>query len=395
MADFSVEVVRIAAPVTDHPNADRLSLIQIGGYLCISAKLDDGSHRYEEGDLVVYVPEASVVPEYILKPGFWDEAKGKGILAGSKGDRVKAKRLRDIFSQGILLAVEFDMGAPTVGDDGSLDLTPHFYITNEAGERLKVEAGDNVAEFLGITKYEPPVPACLAGEVCNIFGKTAKYDFESIQRVTDLFEIGEDVIATEKIHGTNSQIGYVPGLNHEELFFDGNLYIGSKGLSAQGLVMKNNEKNKTNTYVLALTNLLDQGFGDKIKVISDRFDGAVVRVFSEIYGKGIQDLSYGTDKPTIAAFDIQINGEYVAYDLMVELATELGIAVVPTLYEGPYDLEALIVHRDGIDTISQTNVREGIVIKARNGGRHVHHGRKIGKWVSPAYLERKNATEHN
>ena len=151
MSDFSVKVVEIVDPVQDHPNADRLSLIQIGGYTCISAKLDDGSHRYKQGDLVVYVPEGAVVPEYLLKPGFWNEEKDKGILAGSKGDRVKALRLRSIFSQGILFPVEYDDcgSAMIFGSDGT-----YMFVSN----------GDNVADHLGIIKYEPPIPIALSGE---------------------------------------------------------------------------------------------------------------------------------------------------------------------------------------------------------------------------------------
>lgn len=76
-----------------------------------------------------------------------------------------------------------------------------FYIRNEAGERLDVVVGMDVSSFLSITKYEPPVPIGMAGEVCAIFGKTANYDFESIQTVPDLFEDGEEVVATEKLHG--------------------------------------------------------------------------------------------------------------------------------------------------------------------------------------------------
>ena len=189
MSDFAVRIVEIVEPVENHPNADRLSIARIGGYLCISAKLEDGSHRYKQGDLVVYVPEGAVVPEYLLKPGFWDEEKGKGILAGTKGDRVKAKKLRDIFSQGILFPAEYDSGSAS------------WTLQGQDGTYQFVQNGDDVAEFLGITKYEPPIPVSLAGEVTNIFGSTAKYDFESIQTLTDLFKVGEDVIATEKLHG--------------------------------------------------------------------------------------------------------------------------------------------------------------------------------------------------
>ena len=186
MSDFAVRVLPVRN-VRDHPNADRLSIMDVLGYVTISAKLEDGSHRYKDGDQIVYVPEGAVVPEWLLKPGFWKDdpegGPGKGILAGSKGNRVKAMRLRQIFSQGIMFAVE------------------NGFVKNEAGEVLEVVEGDDVAEFLNITKYEPPIPVAMAGEVAAIFGKTANYDFESIQSVPDLFTVGEAVVATEKLHG--------------------------------------------------------------------------------------------------------------------------------------------------------------------------------------------------
>jgi RNA ligase (TIGR02306 family) len=387
MADFAVRVLPVRN-VRNHPDADRLSIMDVLGFVTISAKLEDGSHRYQDGDLVVYVGEGSVVPEYLLKPGFWKEdpegGPGKGMLAGSRGDRVKAMRLRGVFSQGIMFPVQYAEGHDRP------------FVTNERGTNIEVSEGGDVAEHLCITKYEPPVPVGMAGEVVAIFGHTANYDFESIQTVPDLFEDGEIVVATEKLHGTNCQIGYVPNLDNDELFFDGNLYVGSKGMSAKGLVMKNNAANDGNVYVRTLRALIDQGFGDKIRDLSVCMGGAVIRVFGEVYGKGVQDLAYGTTTPQFAVFDIQIDGQYVTYKSRLELAEQLGLPLVPVLYEGPFDREALVVHRDGKDSISGTCVREGIVIVARDGGRHPNHGRKIGKWISPDYLLRKgNVTEFN
>lgn len=202
MADFAVRVLPVQN-VRDHPDADRLSIMDVLGFVTISAKLEDGSHRYQDGDLVVYVGESSLVPDYLLKPGFWKEdptgeTEGKGMLAGSKGNRVKAMRLRGVFSQGIMFALA----------DGC--------VVNEAGDILNVSEGDDVAEFLGITKYEPPVPVGMAGEVCAIFGHTANYDFESIQTVPDLFEDGETVVATEKLHGCLHRDSLVTLPNGEE-----------------------------------------------------------------------------------------------------------------------------------------------------------------------------------
>jgi RNA ligase (TIGR02306 family) len=387
MSSFAVEVTKILS-VDHHPDADRLSIIQIKGFLCISGKLEDGSHRYQAGDLVAYIPEAAVLPEDVLRfMDFWDHEKNVGFLAGKKGDRVKAKRLRGIFSQGVLYPIsKYDMGCGEVSD----------VIESPNGEHiLTVLEGDNVAEFLGITKYEPPVPTNFAGDVCNISGNTHKYDFESVQNYPDTFDSSDEVVATEKLHGTHVQIGYVPGLNNDELFFDGNLYVGSKGMAAQGLVFKDNEANALkNVYVRMLKPLVENGFGELIKAISDEY-GQPVRVFGEIFGEGIQDLTYGFKKPTLYIFDIQIGYEFVSYEVFEALAAKLGIPVAPVLYRGQYDLAALEAVRDGKDTLSGIHVREGIVIKTVTEGRSLLRGRKIGKWVSPDYILRKNATEFN
>lgn len=385
MSDFAVKVVQIVDPVEHHPDADRLSLIKIGGYTCISAKLEDGSHRYSEGDLVVYVPEGAVLPEWLLRRGFWDEKNDKGLLSGTLGDRVKAMRLRGIFSQGILFPVE-----------QRNDFTDYYVVEREDGDGTVVKPGDDVAEFLGITKYQPPIPAELLGDVIALFGTTYKYDFESIQSVTDLFTPGEPVIGTEKLNGTNCQIGYAPGLNNAELFFDGNLYVSQKGLAAQGLSLNNSEDNQAkNIYVQMVHRLLDEGFGERIKAFSEEV-GDIVRVYGEIHGPGVQKgYTYGHKGKAFAVFDIQIGQEYLPFSQMVEVAHRLGLKTVPLLYDGPFDLDAIQAYRDGKNTMDGTHIREGIVLKSLNEYRHPYHGRKVGKWVSPAYLLKATGDEFN
>jgi RNA ligase (TIGR02306 family) len=119
-----------------------------------------------------------------------------------------------------------------------------------------------------------------------------------------------------------------------------------------------------------------------------------VRVFAEIFGSGVQDLSYGRKAPEVQAFDVRIGDRFLTPDERdLVLSCALLIDRVPVLYRGPYSLEALEPHRDGKDTLSGSHVREGIVIRACAPGRHPLHGRKIGKWVSPDYLLRKGGTE--
>jgi RNA ligase (TIGR02306 family) len=409
MSTFSCPVVQVAS-VTDHPNADRLSIVQLKGlgYLCISAKLEDGAPLYQVGDLVVYIPSAAVLPEWLLKKmNFWNAETGKGILAGTNGDRVKPLKLRGIFSEGVLYPVSAHAFDPLLGWP---DMAPRheptgswnwkFCVELGDGSLQQVIQGDNVAEFLGIMKYEPPIPAHMAGQVTNMFGHTVKYDFERLESVPDLFNTDDYVNATEKLHGTLIQIRYVPGLNHPEMFGEqGDILVCSKSRAAAGLAFKNNAENDGTIYVQVLRDLLRKGFETKIHtVVADVCSQVMqmqittpvpVTIVGEVYGRGVQDLHYGTQVPELAVFDIQVGDKWLPRELMTQFCTKLGVVPVPLLYSGPYDVAALEQVRDGASTLGGDHVREGIVIRHTNELVHDVLGRKICKMISPDYLTRK------
>lgn len=191
MAHFEVPIIKITK-VEDHPFADRLSLNYFREFVTISAKLEDGSHRYKEGDLAIYVPEAAIVPENLLRKGFWNEKENKGMLAGSKGNRTKAIKLRQIISQGIMFSVEMFEG---------FDEEKHFCFTHSFPD-FPVKEGMDVSSLLGIIKYEPVIPSSMSGEVTNIgIEHKINFDVENIQKFPHLIQEGEEVIITEKGHG--------------------------------------------------------------------------------------------------------------------------------------------------------------------------------------------------
>ena len=97
---------------------------------------------------------------------------------------------------------------------------------------------------MGITKWEPPIPVAMAGEVTNVSAAIINYNFERWESVPDIFAEGELVTAVEKAHGTFCSIKLIPDLKHPEMFGEtGCITVGSKGLSKQGLVFKNNNVN--------------------------------------------------------------------------------------------------------------------------------------------------------
>lgn len=378
MSVFEVPIIKVER-VEDHPNADRLSLVYFREYVTISAKQDDGSHRYNIGDLVVYVPEGSVVPEYLLKKGFWDEKKGTGILAGSNGDRAKAIRLRGILSQGIM----FPVTKTVINEEIS------HVIYNDNSQFLEVSEGSDVSEFLGIVKYEPPVPTQMAGDVAFIgLNRLPKFDVENIKKYPDVLIEGEEVIITEKLHGTCFGFAYIPGLNNPDVW-DGDFVCFSKGLGSKGLVFKRNESNLSkNVYVKTFEKLFERF---KRAVINQK---ETIVVYGEIYGRGIQDLHYGVNEPEVRLFEVsRLNMAVPAsWDQVEYMADKLCVETVPVLYEGPWKKELRSL-RDGNSSLFG-HIREGIVIKPYPSRRDAEIGNVILKDVSDAYLTRKNATEY-
>jgi RNA ligase (TIGR02306 family) len=366
VSDFEV-LVRQVDDVIDHGNADRLSIVKLLGYEAITAKEEDGSHRFQPGEKIIYVPEAAIVPEALLKErGYWNEEKDIGMLAGKTGTRVKAIRLRGVLSQGLVWKLD-----------------------------VPGDVGDNLADFFGITKWEPPIPAGMDGDVIGAGEFAYNYDIENFQTYPD-FLVGQEVEATEKLHGTNFRISYRPGVKYDELFGEGDVAITSKGMGAKGLVLTNTEKNRVgNLYVRTA---LELGLIDLIRDLGLR-SGEAVDLFGEIYGVGVQDLHYGTTKPDYRAFDMRVNHQFLSPEDKNELLDSLGIQRVPLLYQGPFNLDRLAELRDGQSALGGC-IREGIVVTAMGdqAPRQADFGhslRPILKMVSPDYLTRKGGTEFN
>ena len=397
MSTFDCKVVPIT--ILPHPNAEKLELAQVADYRCVV-----GKDLYKTGDLVAYIPEAAVIAEDQLQFfGYWNEAEGKGLLAGSKGDRVKAVKLRGEVSQGLVFPVNkiaMYLGQPD----------------------REFSIGDDVAPLLGITKYEPPIPVGMAGEVYNAGSwLTVDYDIENLKKYPDVLQEGEEVIFTEKLHGTSFQIGLLPATPkffHEDHFKvnhptygEGYFFIASKGLGAQGLCFKDNESNKNNVYVRAA-----RQFGLFEKLLKYRFEaieanGALkyeipVILQGEVYG-AVQDLTYGAKQGEIffRAFDI-CYGERMVREYADEKDFQIAIDVMgiercPVLYVGPYSKEKILeLTHHTKSVVCPTQISEGGVVKPTKERRDpsipTMRGRVILKSINEDYLLRKgNATEFN
>ncbi|KOG22785.1 MULTISPECIES: RNA ligase (ATP) [Streptomyces] len=355
-----MSTLRVTAEVLTvhpHPNADALELAQVGLYRAVVAK-----GAYKTGDAAVYIPEQAVLPA-----GLIEELGLTGRLAGGNADRVKAVRLRGELSQGIVCRP----GA-LAGDDL---------------ERAAAE-GTDFAERLGIVKWVPPIPPTMSGDVEVAPDLLPWVDIENLQRYPHVFEPGEPVVLTEKLHGTACLLTY--GAE------DGRVQVSSKGFGSKGLALQEDPRN------LYWRAVHGHGLAAVAERLAKRLGARRVGLFGEVYGSGVQDLAYGADARSesvgYALFDVsaEIDGEVRWLD-PAEVLEPGEVPLVPRLYTGPYDLDTVLAHASGRETVSgrEAHLREGVVIRpVTERYSPVTGGRAIAKAVSPAYLTRKGATEY-
>lgn len=383
MSTFEVPVVKINA-IEPINGADAIELAVIGDYRSVIRK-----GQYTTGDLAVYIPEQSILPAELI-----EEIGLTGKLAGSDHNRVKAVKLRGCLSQGILYPVDYD--APSA----SHTLKCHD------GAYTFVKEGDNVADDLGITKWNPPVPTYLSGEVYFAGQElTVAYDIENYKKYPTVLNDGEEVVFTEKLHGSFCGVGVLPVKDHDDKHYKREFVVFSKGLGAQGMCFKDVPLNQDNAYLKALVAC---GMFDKLRDLRNSIEAEdqggfnyPLFVLGEVYGGSVQDgFSYG-DIPKFRMFDIVAgyrgDQHYFNVDAKQHLASHLGIDMVPLLYRGPFSKEVMYQFTDGNETVSgkEVHMREGIVVTPTSERYSMEIGRVILKSVSAAYLTRKgNATEY-
>lgn len=373
MSSLIVEVCKIDE-VKPHTNADRLELAVIKGWQTVIGK---GCHKAQ--DTVVYCPPDAVLPQSLS-----DELNVTQYL--SKG-RVRSTKLRGEISHGLII--------------------PTSYITG------KFKVGDNVAEKLSITKYEPPVQNNLRGTAYvakpwrwdrilrylfrpqwgfwkrllivlrrpELFGKSFlmvpssrpecegfnKYtDIQNYRHYANLFSTYEhNIILTEKVHGTNFRVGWV----------DGEFMVGSHNV--------NRMESKDDLYWNA------SKMYDLKKILKD---GEVL--YGEIYGKSIQKMEYGLQKTDIVFFDLKRDGVFQDWSIFKAFCIDNNLPHVPVLYIGKWYAGIEKDYGSGKTTLSGNHIREGFVIKPVTEKHDCRIGRMILKYVNDEYLAGDYGDQH-
>jgi RNA ligase (TIGR02306 family) len=261
--------------------------------------------------------------------------------------------------------------------------------------------GDDVAKELGITKYEVPEPSfSISGNQTSKKKPNPYFDkyteIENIKNFTNVFKGEDEVVVTEKIHGTNARYGLLP----MEVSEHDNLFNKLRKWFVVNIMKKTHEfcygSHNVQLTVGNSDSLYDNNVYAKIAKKYDfkKYLCKDMIIYGEIFGKGIQDLTYGRKDISFRVFDIKLNGKYADWDFVEKFCDLVRLPHVPVLYKGAWYDGLIADYTDGNSVIQKDQIREGIVIKPLKEENNSRLGRKILKSVSVAYLTRKNGSEY-
>jgi RNA ligase (TIGR02306 family) len=343
--------------------ADNIEQAMIGGWSCIVKK-----HTHSVGELIVCATTDAVIPVDLS-----DSLEITNYLR--KGQRVRTVKLRGVYSECLLIPLEY---LPN----------PSIY-----------QEGNDVMDILDIHKYEPPVKQIKLASGKKIRYQdnpnfTVYYKFPNAKNVPNMFDSGDIVQITRKIHGTNSRYSIVKkiklkfwdkvkkffGLTDEwiEYTYVYGSHNVEKGSDAQGYYSTDVWREIAEKYEIR----------EKLwKYVKEYYTpetlGSGIIVYGEIYGPGIQkNYDYGLPELKFSIFDITINNSYLpTNDVFIASEIDLSLPHVEILYVGSWSKEMQDKYVIN-NFIPGTKVpEEGIVVKSMTGERN-----KINKVINPEYL---------
>ncbi len=341
-----IEIVEIDS-IEPHPNADRMELTHLWGWQCCI-----GKGQFKPGDRAVYIPPDYLVPLHRPEFAFLrkDEKKTQ--------ERIRVRRFRGLYSQGLLISVPPQLADRPVGSDVMADLQ--------------------------IERYEPPLPKTTGGDfVPGPSGLySPKFDVESYQRYRHLFTPGEEVVITEKLHGASARYVYAKQSQTKSI------ERGDAGISADEWVQFCGSRthwikdDETNIWWMAFRQ--NPAIGQWCRANPERI------LYGEVFGQ-VQGLKYGAGRNDVffAAFSVLDKLTWLDHDVFAaSIASMPGLPTVPVLYRGPFDeKQALALAEEDSSWASADHMREGVVVLPIHERMDPEIGRVILKMVGNRYIE--------
>ena len=328
----SIQRIKALEPIE---NADAIEIARVLGWQLIVKK-----GEFLPGDLAVYCEIDSLMPE---KPEF-EFLKPRGM-------RIRTIRLRGQISQGICFPL-------SILPDG-----------------FAVEEDSDCTEALGVTLYEPPMPACLAGiakgKFPSFIPKTDETRVQVLQKLLDKYK-GEKCYVTEKLDGSSTT------------YF---IHKGEFGVCSRNLELLETEENS----YWSVARQMD--IENKLRSLNKD-----LAIQGELIGEGIQDNKLKIRGQTIRffnAFDIG-RFEYLPFQQFIDTMEQLQLPTVPivsTDYELENEVDAIIRMATIKSKVRPEVWAEGVVIRPLSekldlllSNENFNNGRVSFKAINPEFL---------
>ncbi len=299
------------------PGADAIVVATVKGWKVV-VKVNE----YKVGDLAVYYEIDSFLP---IRPQFEFLRKSSYKRMGSsEGFRLKTIRLRGQISQGLLTPIPEGISNPKEGDD--------------------------LTEALGIVKYEPPIPAQLAGKIKGTFPsfipKTEEIRIQNFESEVGFSPVGERAYVTEKLDGTSFTC-----------YFNNGVF---------GVCGRNWELSETSDNSLwRMANLLQL----KEKMTKH---GKNIALQGELIGAGINGNLYGLSDHKLfffTGYDID-KGRRMFFDELEWVLFGLDLQMVPVLEKYGFVIpnesnivDYMLKYAEGKSVLNMEVDREGVVVR--------------------------------
>jgi len=299
------------------PGADAIVVVTVKGWKVV-VKVNE----YKVGDLAVYYEIDSFLP---IRPQFEFLRKSSYKRMGSsEGFRLKTIRLRGQISQGLLTPIPEGISNPKEGDD--------------------------LTEALDIVKYEPPIPAQLAGKIKGTFPsfipKTDEIRIQNFESEVGFSPVGERAYVTEKLDGTSFTC-----------YFNNGVF---------GVCGRNWELSETSDNSLwRMANLLQL----KEKMTKH---GKNIALQGELVGAGINGNLYGLSDHKLyffTGYDID-KGRRMFFDELEWVLFGLDLQMVPVLEKYGFVIpnesnivDYMLKYAEGKSVLNMEVDREGVVVR--------------------------------
>lgn len=356
----SVQKIVSTAPIE---GADRIEIANVLGWQCVTQK----SNGFKPGDLIAYFEIDSLIPLDIPQFSFLRKKDTETHA------RIKTIKLKGKFAQGLILP---------------LSEIEAILKVKEPDKVLTFAEGDDLTELLGVTKWEPEIPAQLAGKVVSSFpsfvSKTDETRIQSCPGVLDTYK-DEKVFITEKLDGSSITIFYVnrnqPGLptkyledNQDEMIF---------GVCSRNLCIA---RSADNSFWKAVE-ILD--IENKLKAL-----GKPIVLQGELIGLGVCGNKLGLTSLDIKLFNIAdpTTRTYYNFEDFIATAKALQLGTVPILDEhigvnlGTYNVEQFVNLSMAYSKLNPKVWREGIVVRPLVEKEVRGLGRLSFKVINPQFL---------